>query len=844
MQPKLRIAFALQLAWRDLRSGAMTLMLAAIVISVAAIVSVGVLANRVESALFADARGSLGADRLLVSDRTLPQEWIQAAKQEGLRMVQGSQFPSMVVAQGRNQLVSVKSVGQGYPLRGSLQVRGPQGLQLNPSIAPGEVFVDDSLVGRLGLSIGDSIQLGSRSYRIGGIVEFEPDRGMNFVNISPRILMRHDELLSSNLLGPGSRVRFRLWVGSDDAKALQSFDQAIKGRLQAGQRFETIENARPELRDALDRATSFLALAAMVSVLTASAAMALSGRRLGLLYTQRLAVMKALGATRRLLLSYWLGLLIAMVLVAWFVGTGAGLVLQGIGSHVLNELFGSSLGLSGFFAWLPVLQALALSLGMTLLFVGPAVWKALRAPVWQSLRPSDSPSFQGSSPAGFLVRIGFAALVLLGMTLLLWMGSGDLELATYTSVGLLVFGFILFLILWMGFRLTAAGLSTVPHLGWTLSSLQRILSRRGAGLIVQVLGLCLAMSALLLLAFLRQDLLQAWGRSLPPDAPNRFLLNIQPGQESEVATILQSAGIQQPVLYPMVRGRLVSINDQPVGPDDFDEQRAQRLLDRELNLSYGSVPSYNLIRTGRAINPKANEVSVESGIARTLGIKLGDRLGFDISGEPAWATVTSLRDLRWDSMQVNFFMILSPAVLQDMPKTFITSFHLPSASQAAGLNQSLTSRFPGLSLIDLDVMISQVRRMLEQVIGAVQALFMFSLASGVLVLWAALLASRDERMREATLLRALGAPRARLVTRQASELLLVGMVAGFAAGLVAQMLGSLLAQQVFDLPVPFRLTWPLIGAVVGSLVSLFAGWLALRNVLSTPPILAFRRLQA
>ena len=843
MQPKLRLVFALQLAWRDLRSGAMTLMLAAIVISVAAIVSVGVLANRVESALFADARGSLGADRLLVSDRSLPEAWIQAAKAHGLRMVQGSQFPSMVVAKGRNQLVSVKSVEKGYPLRGNLQVRGPEGLRLNPDIPAGEVFVDDSLVGRLGLALGDSIQLGDRSYRIGGIVEFEPDRGMNFVNISPRILMRHDELLASSLLGPGSRVRFRLWLGSNDAKALEAFDKSIEGSIQAGQRFETIENARPELRDALDRATSFLALAAMVSVLTASAAMALSGRRLGLLYTQRLAVMKAMGATRRLLLSYWLGLLVAMVLVAWLLGTAAGLLLQGIGSHVLNELFGSSLGLSGFFAWLPVLQALVLSLGMTLLFVGPAVWKALRAPVWESLRPSDSHATSLRSQ-GMLGRMGLASLGLLSMTLLLWMGSGNLELAVYTAAGLSIFGLLLFAILWVGFRVAATGLATVPHLGWTLSSLQRILSRRGTGLIVQVLGLCLALSALLLLAFLRQDLLQAWGRSLPQDAPNRFLLNIQPGQEKQVGAILESSGIEQVAFYPMVRGRLVSINDKAVGPDDFQEQRAQRLLDRELNLSYGSVPSYNVLRAGRALAPQANEVSVESGIARTLGIKLGDRLGFDISGEPAWAEVTSLRDLRWDSMQVNFFMILSPAVLQDMPKTFITSFYLPSLPQATGLNQALTSRFPGLSLIDLDAMISQVRRMLEQVIGAVQALFMFSLASGVLVLWAALLASRDERVREATLLRALGAPRARLVTRQAAELLLVGAVAGFAAGLVAQLLGSLLAEQIFDLPVPFRLTWPLVGALVGSLVSLGAGWIALRQVLSTPPILAFRRLQS
>lgn len=842
MQPKLRLAFALQLAWRDLRSGAMTLMLAAIVISVAAIVSVGVLANRVESALFADARGSLGADRLLVSDRSLPEAWIQAAKAQGLRMVQGSQFPSMVVAKGRNQLVSVKSVEKGYPLRGNLQVRGPEGLRLNPDIPAGEVFVDDSLVGRLGLALGDSIQLGGRSYRIGGIVEFEPDRGMNFVNISPRILMRHDELLASSLLGPGSRVRFRLWLGSNDAKALEAFDRSIEGSIQAGQRFETMENARPELRDALDRATSFLALAAMVSVLTASAAMALSGRRLGLLYTQRLAVMKAMGATRRLLLSYWLGLLVAMVFVAWFLGTAAGLFLQGIGSHVLNELFGSSLGLSGFFAWLPVLQALVLSLGMTLLFVGPAVWKALRAPVWESLRPSDSHAASLRSQ-GMLGRMSLVSLGLLSMTLLLWMGSGNLELAIYTAAGLSVFGLLLFAILWVGFRVAATGLATVPHLGWTLSSLQRILSRRGTGLIVQVLGLCLALSALLLLAFLRQDLLQAWGRSLPQDAPNRFLLNIQPGQEKQVGAILESSGIEQVAFYPMVRGRLVSINDKAVGPDDFQEQRAQRLLDRELNLSYGSVPSYNVLREGRALAPQANEVSVESGIARTLGIKLGDRLGFDISGEPAWAEVTSLRDLRWDSMQVNFFMILSAAVLQDMPKTFITSFYLPSLPQATGLNQALTSRFPGLSLIDLDAMISQVRRMLEQVIGAVQALFMFSLASGVLVLWAALLASRDERVREATLLRALGAPRARLVTRQAAELLLVGAVAGFAAGLVAQLLGSLLAEQIFDLPVPFRLTWPLVGALVGSLVSLGAGWIALRQVLSTPPILAFRRLQ-
>ena len=849
MQPNaFGIAMAWRLALRDIRSGALSLMILAIVVSVTAVSAVGILSKRVEQALLKDAQASLGADRLLVSDRTLPDAWQRTAETMGLRTVQGSQFPSMVLAGDRGQLVSVKTVEAGYPLRGRLEIQTAEGLAVDPPVRPGHAFIDPSLAARLDITIGDRLQLGQALLIVQGLILLEPDRGMNFVNLSPRIIAHHSDLAATGLVSAGSRVRYRLWVGSEDPQRLAAFDREILPSLAAGQRFETIDNARPELRNALDRANGFLSLTGMVAMLTACAAMALAARRLGSLYRPRLAVMKVMGASGAQLRGYWAVALGLMVLGSAALGLLLGYAVQLVLASALVSLMQVALPPMPQLPWQPLVQGLALSLGMTLVFAWPAVLEAIRVPAMASLR--DLP---GGEPAAVRAASGFSlrlrrlsprlvrfVLFWVGMAALLWLGSQDFALALLVTAGFAVIGLVVFGLLLAIFRGVGRLLVSFVRLPWAWVSLRRALLRRTMGLSAQVLGLGMALSALMLLAFVRTDLVNAWDRSLPADAPNRFLINIVPGQESGVSQILQDEGVTDPVLYPMVRGRLVRINDREVSPEAYADDRAQRLVDREMNLSYAAtLPAHNRIARGQPLDPEGQEVSVEDGIAKTLGIAMGDILEFDISGERVPMTVTSLRSLRWDSMQANFFMIASPAVLKDLPQTFITSFHLPRG-QGVDLERRLLGQYPGVSLIDLDSLLAQIRRILGQVVAAVQSLFVFSLIAGALVLWAALVATREERLREAALLRAFGASRAQLVRAQMLELAFVGALAGLASAALAQGLGGVVAEQIFSLPVPFRLLPLAWGALIGAVICMASGWLALRSVLNSPAVTALR----
>ena len=827
-----RSRFFWSMAWRDLRSGAMALMAVAIVISVSAITAVGLLANRVEQALFRDAQSSLGADRLLVSDRAIPVGWREAAATAGVQSVEGIQFPTMVLHEEGALLAALKAVGPGYPLRGRLELETEQGRGAGATLESGEAWVDPSLLARLSLRLGDTIQLGGRPFVIRAAILYEPDRGVNFVNLSPRVMVRVEDLDQTNLLGAGSRVSHRFWVSSDQPDALEAFDALVTKTISAGQRLETMDDARPELRQALDRANGFLALTGMVSVLTACAAMGLAARRLGRLYRQRLAVMKVLGATRSTLRRYWFSALMLMAGSSTLVGLILGLMVQfGLAALLVSLLAAPLPGLDSQ-ALVVVLQAAGMAFLMTMVFAWPALLTASGASPVEALRDRVIFSKRRSPVWIVLAWVGLAGL--------LWLGSGDLLMAGLVALLFGVAGLLIGLLLWLGFR-SLGQLLPSGGMRWEWVSLCRACRRRTTGLVSQVLGLGLALSALFLLSFVRTDLIEAWGRSIPPDAPNRFLLNIIPGDESGVSSRLTGLLGRPAELAPMVRGRLVAINDLKVEPQQMQDERARRLLDRELNLSYAEeLPPHNRIVEGRPLQGNVPEVSVEQGIATTLGIGLGDTLVFDVSGEAVSARVTSIRVLRWDSMAVNFFMILSPAALQDLPKTFISSFYW-KPDDAARLERSLLPAFPSLTLIDLDSILAQVRRIVNQVVTAIQALFVFSLVAGGLVLVAALLATREERMREAALLRALGASRKALWRAQMLELLMVGGLSGLLAAALAQVVGIAVATQFFELPVQWRWLPLLIGTTLGAGIALVAGRLALRAVLDQPAIAALRQ---
>jgi len=815
---------------RDWRAGELRLLVLALVVAVAAVASVGFLADRVSRALERDASQMLGADLVLEADEPVPAAFLDQARQRGLEVSSAMQFPSMASAPGGAQLVSLKAVEPGYPLRGSLRVAaepyGPDAVTRDVP-EPGTVWVDPQLLSLLGAKVGDSIGLGDAHLRVARVLTYEPDRGMQFVNVAPRVMMRMSDLPATGLVTTGSRLDYFLLVaGVPDGMA--GYAAWLNDNLRRGQKVATVESGRPEVRRTMDRAQRFLSLVALLAVLISAVAVALAAGRFMLRHRDGIAVMRCLGARQPL---------VARMLAAEFALVG--LLASGLGcllGYAVHE--GLVAALAGLIdtalpapSVVPALQGLLTGLLMLLGFALPTLGQLRHVPPARVLR-RDVDGLRLRSVGGY-------ALGAAGLALLIWWFAGDARLGAVVAGGFLGAFLVFALAAWacvQALGRVRGAVQGLPALRFALAGVVR----RRAATITQVCALSVGLMALLLLTLTRTDLIAGWQRTLPDDAPNRFLINVQPDQRRAVLDRLAGDGLGQVRLWPMVRGRLIAVNGRPVGPADYDEPRAKRLVDREFNLSYSDrPPESNRIEQGHWLSPGSrDEVSMETGIAQTLGLKLGDKLSFDVTGQTVDVTVTSLRRVDWDSMQVNFFAILSPPALADAPQSWITSFHLPP--DKAPMLRDLVAQFPNLTVFDVGAILQQLQTVLDEVGRAVQLLFLFTLAAGVLVLAAALTATRDERVREAAVLRALGATRRQLARAQRLELLSVGALAGLLAAAGATAVGWALSTYVFQFAMTYSL-WPwLAGPAAGMAGAWAGGALALRGVLRTPPLVTLR----
>ena len=838
---------AVRLSWnfllRDWRAGELRLLLIALTVAVAAISTVGFFIDRLGSALSTQATQLLGGDVVVSADNPVPPDWIAEAERRGLKTAQTVNFPSMALALPDparpdalplNQLASVKATTAEYPLRGGLTVTADiaaPGADQVVSRGPdrGTVWVDRALLQGLGLDLGQSLQLGDQSFTVARIILVEPDRGASFINFAPRAMLSLEDLPATRLIQPGSRVTYRM-MAAGDRDAVAGFETWIKSRLRAGQRIETLEAGRPELRVTLDRSNQFLSLVSLLSALIAAVAIGLAARRFAERHLDGFAVIKSLGGRQRLLvwslLLEMLWLALAGALAGAAIGWAAHWALIGIASSMI------SIPLPQPSLW-PAVQAAAAGIILVLGFAAVPVLRLAGVPPLRVLRRELGP------PATSVwVALG-CAIVAFGL-LLFWY-AGDRKVALYAMGGFLGGTIVFSLVALAGVRLLGP-LRNWLGTGSATAALRVALaswSRRRGSSVVQTAALAVGLMALILLTVTRNDLLDSWRAASPKDAPNRFVLSVQPDQRELFNTMVRDAGIGAVELYPMIRGRLIAVNDRPIGANDFQEDRARRLVDREFNLSYSDrMPSHNQLDGGRWIDPARPEVSAELGIMQTLGLKLNDRLRFDVAGEPVDVTLVGTRKLAWDSLKVNFFMIASPMALKDRPQSLITSFHLPE--DQADLGRRLVDRMPNVTVLDTTAIVRQVQTMVDQVVGAVQFLFLFALAAGVVVLYAALASSRDERVREAGLMRALGASRRQLTRAQVLELALSGLLAGVLAALGAIAVGWVLAGQVFQFD--YRPGWWLLpaGALIGGVFSAAAGWWSLRSVVNTPPMATLR----
>lgn len=827
---------SLRMTRRDWRAGELRFLLVALIVAVAALSSVGFFVDRMRTGLNRDAHQLLGADLVVSADQPVNQTWRAEAARRGLSLAQTVAFPSMALAgegeQSRSQLAAIKAVSPGYPLRGNLKLAAPpepDGVVTRDIPAPGTVWVDPNLLTALSVAVGGQVKLGDKIFKITQVIAAEPDKGAAFMNFAPRVMLPASDLAATNLIQDGSRVTYRLLVAGPplETAAFQKWVQAkIERENIKGVRMESLESGRPEMRATLDRAEQFLSLVGLLSAMLAAIAVAMAARRFMLRHVDACAMLGCLGMTQNEVTALYLIEFLMVGLAGSMLGALTGFAAHFVLLEWLGKLVSSSLPAATF---LPALQGVATGLLLLIGFAIPPILQLRNVPHNRVIRREQNPPKPMTVATYALGLCSFVAL-------LLWQ-AGNLKLGLLTAGGFLggTAGFAL--VGWLSLKSLQSLRGLVNHASWRFAV--NALQRRPAATVVQIVALALGLMALLLLTVIRGDLVQAWRSATPADAPNRFVINVLPDQKSEFETRLIKSGIAQPQLYPMIRGRLIQINDAPVTGETYIDDRAKRMVDREFNLStMRDIPPQNQIVAGRWYDDSRPEASVEEGLAKTLNLKLGDRLTFEVGGRAVESKITSLRKLEWGSMRVNFFVIINPKAMADMPRTFITAFHLPDA-RGAMVNQ-LTRDFPNLTVVDVGSVIKQVQAVIDQVVTAVEFLFLFTLASGVLVLYAALLGSQDERTREAGLLRALGATRKQLSQAQRIEFMLVGGLAGVLAASGAAAVGWTLAKFVFEFEWTFDpMVW-LVGLVAGAACALVGGWIGLRNVLNQPPLQTLR----
>ena len=836
MNPSLRLGW--RTLWRDLRAGELRLLIVAVVLAVAALTAVGFFADRLKGGLQRDARQLLGGDAVLVTDSATPAAFTAQAATLGLQGAMTYGFPTMARATdaqgGASKLVSLKAVAPGYPLRGTLlttTAADAPGQATRDVPAPGEVWVDASLLDALGLRVGDPLLLGDASLRVARVIVLEPDRGGGFMSFSPRVMLNQADVARTALVQPASRVNYRFAVAGGDAavKAFTDSADAVlkKGELR-GARLESFESGRPEMRQTLDRAEKFLNLVALLAALLSAVAVALAARGFAASHLDDCAMLRVLGQSQRTIAG-------AYAFEFALVGLGASALGVAIGFAVHHAFVLLLAGLVETALPAPTLRpaAFGIGMGLTLLFTFglPPVLQLARVPPLRVIRRDVG----GLKPASLAV-LGVGAL---GFVALLLAASSDLKLGLIAVGGFAGAVAVFALLSWLAVKVLrrAVNESTAPR--WLVLATRQI-SARPAYAVVQVSALAVGLLALVLLVLLRTDLVASWRQATPPDAPNRFVINVMPDQSEAFQQSLREGGVKGFDWYPMIRGRLVAVNGRAVGPDEYTEDRAKRLVDREFNLSNSAeAPPHNQVVAGAWTPDAAGEMSVEQGLAETLGLKLGDTLRFDIGGVPNEARVTSLRKVDWGSLHANFFVMYSVARLSDdIPVTYMGAFRAP---ETKGFDNALVRAYPNVTNVDMSATIGQVQRVLDQVIRAVEFLFGFTLAAGLVVLFAAVTATREERAQEFAVMRAVGARASLLRQVQRAELAGVGLLAGFLASIAASAIGWGLARYVFEFAWRASPLVPVAGALAGAALALAAGWWGLRDILRRPVVETLRR---
>ena len=825
------ITLGLRMLGREWKSGELGVLLAALTVAVGALTGVGFLVNRISQSVALQANEVLAADlRLESGSEPLDAAYEKEARVRGLRTARTTSVLSVVFRDERTQLANVRAVGEGYPLRGTVGVANeafgvPAPLARGP--ARGEVWPDSKLLAALDVRPGDSVSVGAATFRVGRVLITRPDQGGGFGELAPSMLMHADDLPSTKLLQPGSRATHALLFAGERDEVVR-FKAWLEPRKQRGQRLLDVSEASPQIQNAIDRAGRFLSLASLVAVLLCAIAVAMAARRYVQRHLDSVALLKTLGASSNLTLAVSLVQLSLIALAASLLGSGFGYLAQEWLLQALQGLLRADLPPPDLLPLgLGVLTAVALLAGFAL----PPLLQLSRVPAIRVLRRD-----MGPPPPVLWLAFGPA---IAAVVLLVWWVVRDPRVFAGFAIGLVVFTSVLALAGWLLVRIAGSMRGSVG-VSWRYGIAN--LSRRRAESVVQIVAFGLGIMVLLLLAVVRNDLLDDWRRSLPADLPNFFFINIPPDERTAFFDFLEQRGAERARALPMIRARLTQLNGTPVETINFVDPRGEGYSRRDQNITWqAELGNDNQIVAGRwwtASEHGLPLVSISDEYQQGLGLKIGDRMTFDVAGEVIEAEVASVRKIKWDSFQPNFFVVFPPGLLDEMAGTWMPSAHFEKGDSR--VIAELVRRFPSVSVFDLDDLLTQVRSVVDKAVLAVQSVFVFTLFAGLTVLLAAVQASRDERRYESAMLRTLGASRGTVARGILAEFSALGLLSGLLAAIGASVAGYFLATEVLQVSYSFDpLIW-LLGLLGGGVLVATSGWIATRGVLRQPPASTLR----
>jgi putative ABC transport system permease protein len=824
------VRFALRNLWRDLKSGELSVLLLALCVAVLSLTAVGFFTSRISLAVRHQASEVLAADLRLESPHPMPAKYFDEAARRGLRSAQVITFPTAIFKGDANQLAALNAVSEQYPLRGRVKIAdAPFGEARIATGIPGrgEVWLDARIIAQLDVPLGGSLTIGAATFKVTEVLDYRPDQGTGFVNFAPAALINFADLDATQLIQPGSRAKYEaLFAGGTDA--VSEFREYLTAGKGAGERLRDVEDSSRQLNSAIDRSARFLNLASLASVLLAAVAVAMGARRYASRHIDTVALMKCMGASQGFVLGISVIELALLALIAVAAGTALGYLAQAGLAWLLKDLIRSDLP-SPSLAPLPI--ALVTVLAMLIGFALPPLLQLKSTPPARVLRKS-----LGSPPLRYGVSYVLAFLALFAI---LWSMVRDTELVLSLMAGSLGVGLVLSLAGLALVRVTTRFRGGVG-VAWRYGLAN--VSRRGAGSVVQIVAFGLGIMVLLLLAVVRGDLLADWRRSLPANVPNNFMINIRPDERAALEQFLAAHGLGQPAMFPMVRARMTAINAVPNDKLGLEGDAAKGYMEREQNLTWSAtLMEDNQLLEGRWFNAgDAGKpvVSVSSEYAEALHLKVGDQMSFDVAGEPLTVTVMSIRKIRWDSFRPNFFLVFPPGLLDGAAGTYMTAVFL-NPSQRPAL-AALVRQFPTVSVFDVDAILKQIREIMDRASLAVQYVFLFTLTAGVVVLLAAVQATRDERRYESAMLRTFGASRATVLQGVAAEFSALGFLSGTLAAFGATGIGFVVARRLFSLQYTLDPWLWVIGLVCGTALVGLSGTLATRSVVNTPPVVTLR----